>query len=57
MQGEYARRYGVRDAPVKFDIVAHSMGGIVARYAMMYGGADLPADGSLPPLDLGRAPT
>ncbi len=50
VQGEYARRYGVRDAPVKFDIVAHSMGGIVARYAMMYGGADLPADGTLPPL-------
>jgi hypothetical protein len=50
VQGEYARRFGVRDADVKFDIVAHSMGGIVARYAMLYGGADLPADGSLPPL-------
>jgi hypothetical protein len=50
VQGEYARRFGVRDAPVKFDIVAHSMGGIVARYAMMYGDADLPADGSLPRL-------
>ncbi|WP_137127657.1 lipase/acyltransferase domain-containing protein [Roseomonas sp. HF4] len=45
-----AHRYGVRDADVKLDIVAHSMGGIVARYAMLYGGADLPADGSLPPL-------
>ncbi len=50
VQGEYARRFGVRDAPVKFDIAAHSMGGLVARYAMLYGGADLPADGSLPPL-------
>lgn len=50
VQGEYARRYGMRDAPVKFDIVAHSMGGIVARYAMMHGGADLPADGALPAL-------
>jgi hypothetical protein len=50
VQGEYARRFGVRDADVKFDIVAHSMGGIVARYAMLYGGADLPADGSLPRL-------
>ncbi len=50
VQGEYARRYGMRDADVKFDIVAHSMGGIVARYAMMYGGTDLPRDGSLPPL-------
>lgn len=50
VQGEYARRYGARDVDVKFDIVAHSMGGIVARYALMYGGAELPADGSLPPL-------
>jgi len=50
VQDAYARRYGVRDADVKFDIVAHSMGGIVARYAMLYGGADLPADGSLPPI-------
>lgn len=50
VQGEYARRFGVRNADVKFDIVAHSMGGLVARYAMLYGGADLPADGTLPPL-------
>lgn len=50
VQGEYARRYGVRDANVRFDVVAHSMGGLVARYAMLYGGADLPPDGSLPPL-------
>ena len=27
---------------LKFDIVAHSMGGLVARYAAMYGAADLP---------------
>lgn len=27
---------------LKFDIVAHSMGGIIARYAAMYGDADLP---------------
>jgi hypothetical protein len=26
------------------------MGGIIARYAMLYGDADLPVDGSLPPL-------
>lgn len=50
VQAEYARRFGVRDAEVKFDIAAHSMGGLVARYAMMYGGADLAADGSPPPL-------
>jgi hypothetical protein len=50
VQREHLRRYGVRDSVVKFDIAAHSMGGIVARYALMYGDADLPADGSLPPL-------
>lgn len=29
---------------LKFNIVAHSMGGLIARYAAMYGDADLPAD-------------
>lgn len=27
---------------IKFDIVAHSMGGLIARYAAMYGNRDLP---------------
>jgi len=31
---------------LKFNIVAHSMGGLVARYAAMYGKADLPASGA-----------
>lgn len=30
---------------LKFNIIAHSMGGLIARYAAMYGDADLPADG------------
>lgn len=34
----------------KFDIVAHSMGTLVARYYLMYGAQDLPKDGSLPEL-------
>jgi hypothetical protein len=33
---------------LRFNIVAHSMGGLVARYAAMYGGADLP-EGDAPP--------
>jgi pimeloyl-ACP methyl ester carboxylesterase len=33
---------------LKFDIVAHSMGGIIARYAVMYGDAELPAGRSAP---------
>ncbi len=37
--------------PVKFDVVAHSMGGLVLRYFLRYGGQLLPFDGSLPVLD------
>ena len=33
---------------LRFNIVAHSMGGLVARYAAMYGDADLPAAGVEP---------
>lgn len=35
---------------VRFDIVAHSMGALVARYYLRYGTQGLPADGSLPEL-------
>lgn len=33
---------------LRFNIIAHSMGGLVARYAAMYGDADLPAEGVEP---------
>lgn len=33
---------------LKFNIVAHSMGGLVARYAAMYGDADLPPPAATP---------
>ncbi len=33
---------------LKFNIVAHSMGGLIARYAAMYGDTDLPADSVAP---------
>ncbi|MFN8544511.1 MAG: hypothetical protein U0807_09925 [Candidatus Binatia bacterium] len=46
---EIRRRYGV-DRDVKFDIVAHSMGGLIARYYRLYGAADLPSDGSTSPI-------
>jgi pimeloyl-ACP methyl ester carboxylesterase len=45
------KRYGQKNADVKFDIVAHSMGGLVARYYLQYGPVDLPEDGSLPTLN------
>jgi pimeloyl-ACP methyl ester carboxylesterase len=33
---------------LRFNIIAHSMGGVIARYAAMYGDADLPNDGVAP---------
>ena len=41
---------------LKFNVVAHSMGGLIARYASMYGDADLPeGDGPLQPTWAGAA--
>ena len=45
-----AERYGVIGEPVRFDIVAHSMGGLIARYYMRYGEQQPGDDGSLPKL-------
>ena len=36
----------LRRPNLKFDVVGHSLGGLIARYAAMYGDADLPAGGS-----------
>lgn len=47
---QYRERFGIDNPNVKFDIVTHSMGGLVTRYFLMYGAQDLPADGSLPAL-------
>lgn len=40
---------------LKFDILAHSMGGLIARYAAMYGDAELPRSGSPTPTWAGAA--
>lgn len=41
---------------LKFNVVAHSMGGLIARYAAMYGDADLPAgEGPIQPTWLGAS--
>ena len=48
VETENRRRFGTSDR-VKFDIVAHSMGGLVARYYLRYGTQPLP-DNGLPSL-------
>jgi pimeloyl-ACP methyl ester carboxylesterase len=50
VRAEHRERFGIGEPNVRFDIAAHSMGGLVTRYFLMYGGQDLPADGSLPRL-------
>lgn len=51
LQSEYKRLYGLDNYDVRFDLVAHSMGGLLARYFVRYGGRTLPADPSrLPPV-------
>ena len=47
LQKQYERIYGLKNYDVQFDIIAHSMGGLVSRYYLRYGNADMPADGSL----------
>jgi pimeloyl-ACP methyl ester carboxylesterase len=41
-------KQAAKDPQLKFDIIAHSMGGLIARYAAMYGGADLARSGAPP---------
>lgn len=50
VRAERERVLGDPGPPVKFDLVAHSMGALVARYYLMYGAQNLPEDGSLPEL-------
>lgn len=41
VQQNYKEDYGIENAEVKFDIVAHSMGGLLSRYFARYGASDL----------------
>jgi len=51
VQAEYKEQYGIENAEFKFDIVAHSMGGLLTRYFLRYGDTPLPEDGSQPRLN------
>jgi len=48
VQAKIEENYGVKNYDVKINLIAHSMGGLLARYYLMYGDADLPRDGSIP---------
>lgn len=48
MEKMAAVKRAVKRPKLKFDILAHSMGGLIARYAAMYGAADLPREGVKP---------
>jgi pimeloyl-ACP methyl ester carboxylesterase len=54
------RMVGVKSAlklpKLQFDLVAHSMGGLIGRYAAMYGSADLPPAGRTPRVTWAGAP-
>lgn len=41
VESERRKKYGDEAQPVRFDIVAHSMGGVMARYYLQYGNAPL----------------
>ena len=50
VRAQIRERFATDRPALKFDIIAHSMGALVVRYYLMYGDAELPADGSLPAL-------
>lgn len=55
MQKMISAKRRLRTPKLKFDILAHSMGGLVARYAAMYGSADLSRSSSPVPTWAGAA--
>lgn len=52
----YEIQYGVRDYDIKFDLICHSMGGLLGRYYLRYGAADLPPEHETPKITWAGAP-
>ena len=48
IQEQYEALYGKKNYDVQFDLIGHSMGGMVSRYYLQYGTADLPAENEKP---------
>jgi len=48
MQQQYEIMYGIKDFDVQFDLIGHSMGGLLSRYYLRYGTANLPPEGTKP---------
>lgn len=48
LQEKYKELYGIENYDVQFDVIAHSMGGLLSRYYLRYGTQDLPEDDKLP---------
>ncbi len=48
MQDQYEKMYGIKNYDVQFDMIGHSMGGLVLRYYLRYGNADLPPENTKP---------
>ena len=41
VQQQIEKKYGIKDYEVKFDLIAHSMGGLLSRYFLRYGAASV----------------
>jgi len=48
---KFKERFGYDKKDIKFDIVSHSMGGLVARYYLRYGKQPLSSNGAMPKLN------
>ncbi|MCP4181270.1 MAG: hypothetical protein GY756_26200 [bacterium] len=51
MQKQYAENYGIENFDVQFDVLAHSMGGLIARYYLRYGNQPIYENKPLPELN------